>query len=70
MFTLSDLPMIQHRAYLEQVAVEMSDKDFDVVRDALRKATKLYSDDEIANVIIAERAAARVMERLDAQRGE
>ena len=48
----------------------MSDEDFDVVRDALRKATKLYSDDEIVEVIIAERAARRVMERLDAQRGE
>ena len=48
--------------------MEMSDEDFAVIRDALVKATTPYSTDEIVQVVIAERAARRVVDRIDADR--
>ena len=48
--------------------MQISDEDFEVIRDALRLATSPYGEDEIAEVLIAERKARRVIEAYEAER--
>lgn len=50
------------------MAVEIKDEDFDVIRDALRLATSNYGEDDIADVLIAERKARKIVEAYDAER--
>lgn len=48
--------------------IQVSDEDFAVILDALRRATSPYSDDEIGAVLFAERQARKVVERIEAER--
>jgi len=41
----------------------MSDEDFQVVHDALQKVMTPFSNDEVADVLKAERAAWKIVQR-------
>jgi hypothetical protein len=49
--------------------VEMSDEDFAVVHDALRKVNTVFSENDIVSILTAERRAWRVVDRVASEVG-